>query len=110
MKIKICPSYPISIFIAGHYDAALTACREFCDKEGLCVTVTPTDYVYTNGQESGVIVGLINYPRFPVHPLDLEITASELGRYLLAKLDQKSFSIQTPNETVWYSNRPEDNQ
>lgn len=41
-------------------------CQKHVDKIGLCVTVTETDYIYTNGSEKGVIVGLINYPRFPI--------------------------------------------
>jgi hypothetical protein len=109
MKVARTDSCPISIFIAGHYDAALTACKEFC-AQGLCVTVTPTEYIYTGGQESGVIVGLINYPRFPMHQTDLEGVATNLGMFLLDKLQQESFTIQTPYLTTWYSNRPEDNQ
>jgi nitrate reductase beta subunit len=110
MKVARIASCPISIFIAGHYDAALAACQEFCDDHGLCVTVTPTEYVYTNGRESGVIVGLINYPRFPSNQSDLEATAVKLAEYLLVNLVQLSFTIQTPKHTTWYSNRPEDNQ
>ena len=38
---------------------------EYCDEEGLCVTLTHTTFIYTGGREPGIIVGLINYPRFP---------------------------------------------
>lgn len=62
---KTCTSYPVSIFMAGDYNAAREICRAYCDEVGYCVTVTPTSYVYTGGEESGFIVGLINYPRFP---------------------------------------------
>lgn len=63
MRRVSAPSCPVSIFIAGDFDEARDLCRAFCDEEGLCVTVTPTTYVYTGGEEDGVIVGLINYPR-----------------------------------------------
>lgn len=53
MKRAQAPSYPVSIFIAGDPDAARRICRNFCDEEGLCVTVTPTTYVYTGGDENG---------------------------------------------------------
>jgi len=42
-----------------------SACREYCDRVGLCVTVTPTTFVYKGRSEPGAAIGLINYPRFP---------------------------------------------
>ena len=79
---EACQAYPVSIFIAGDAKLATMICRDFCDKEGLCVTVTPTTYVYTNGQEEGVIVGLINYPRFPAEPGAIYATANALAEKL----------------------------
>lgn len=76
----------------------------------MCVTVTPTKYVYTGGDEDGVIVGLINYPRFPKYFHDLFSIAEELAEKLCIDLGQQSYSIDTPKETFWYSYRPEDNQ
>jgi hypothetical protein len=109
MHITASPSIPVSIFIAGNYDAAKTSCREFCDSEGLCVTVTQTDYVYRGGEEQGLIVGLINYPRFPSTIHEIEEKATRLGKKLLVDLNQQSFSVQAPDYTTWFSNRPEDN-
>ena len=99
------PSYPVSIFIAGDADKAREICRKFCDEEGLCVTVTPTTYVYTGGQESGVIVGLINYPRFPSEPSSIEQIATLLALELMHRLEQQSVSIQSPEVTRWFSIR-----
>ena len=106
--VKACKSIPISIFIAGNYDRAVSSARQYCDKVGLCVTVTKTNYVYTDGSEEGVIIGLINYPRFPKKEFDLLDHATAIGNKLLKDLGQKSFSIQTPHDTIWYSYRPED--
>ena len=103
-------STPISIFIAGDYQKAKQIAQAYCDDVGLCVTVTATEYVYTNGSEPGVIVGLINYPRFPKYSHELLETAEALAMKLLKGLDQQSFSIQGPTETYWFSERPEDNQ
>lgn len=97
-----CDSYPISIFIAGDRTDANWAIREFCDKVGLCVTVTETDYIYTGGHEKGLIIGLINYPRFPLSPADLVNVAEYLAEHLMFVLDQKSFSIQYPQCTTRY--------
>jgi hypothetical protein len=108
MITKHAPSFPVSVFIAGDHDEALTACRDYCDRVGLCVTVTPTNYVYTGGEEAGVIVGLINYPRFPSEPRDIAQTATLLALELMHKLEQQSVSVQTPDETTWFSIRPVD--
>lgn len=108
MRTECAPSWPVSIFIAGDCTKAHEICRAFCDEEGLCVTVTPTAYVYTGGEEAGVIVGLINYPRFPSEPNDILATAKLLALELMAKLEQESVSVQTPDETHWFSTRAAD--
>ncbi len=102
------PSYPVSIFIAGDETAAREHCRAFCDAVGLCVTVTPTTYVYTDGEGTGVIVGLINYQRFPADPAIIFERAEHLAVLLIRKLGQESASIQAPDKTVWISFRTED--
>jgi len=100
----------VKIYIAGNYADAQRVCREFCFKYGACVTVTPTEYVYTGGQEAGVIVGFINYPRFPKSLDEIQDQAQELAKELCHQLYQKSYTIEGPNETVWFSNREEDNR
>lgn len=106
MKITRCTSWPVSIFIAGDIEKAKEICAAYCDEVGLCITVTPTDYVYRGGQDAGVIVGLINYPRFPAEHSAITDTAVELAKFLRTGLGQESFSIQTPDETAFYSWRP----
>lgn len=96
-------SYPVSIFIAGDYDEARDACQAFCDEVGLCVTVTRTTYIYTDGEQEGVIVGLIDYPRFPAEPREIWATAEALAHKLRDELFQESFTIQAPDKTMWFS-------
>jgi len=103
MTEQECPSYPVSIFMAGSVREAETVCREYCDAVGFCITVTGTNYIYTDGEEAGVIVGLINYPRFPSTPEAITASAFELGDLLRERLGQQSYSIQTPERTVWRS-------
>jgi len=105
MKTAETISYPVSIFIAGDYAKALELCRAYCDDTGFCVTVTPTVYTYTGGQEAGVIVGLINYPRFPSEPRAIWHRATELAAKLREGLYQESYTIQAPDKTVWFSHR-----
>ncbi len=101
-------SYPISIFIGGAGKEAMMRAKGYCDDVGLCVTVTDTRYVYTGGMTFGVIVGLINYPRFPLTPDELWAHAEALGERLRRGLKQDSYTIQAPDKTVWFSHRPED--
>lgn len=105
MKTVETISYPVQIFIAGDHAKALDSCRAYCDEQGFCVTVTPTSYVYTGGQEAGVIIGLINYGRFPSEPQAIFARAKELALKLIADLGQESASIQAPDKTLWISFR-----
>ena len=100
------PSFPVSIFIAGDYDRARQIAREFCMNVGACVTVTATSYIYTGGEEAGVIVGFINYPRFPSDTAGILTKAEQLADDLMHGLCQHSYTIQTPETTRWYSRRP----
>ncbi|MFO7999304.1 MAG: hypothetical protein R6U86_10030, partial [Bacteroidales bacterium] len=74
-------------------DEVKAICQEYCDEIGLCVTVTATDYIYTNGHEPGAIIGFINYPRFPSAPEQIRKEAMELAYRLLRKLNQYRISI-----------------
>jgi hypothetical protein len=110
MKRVEVPSYPVSIFIATGFarpDQVRRMVRDHCDNVGLCVTVTETRYCYTRGEESGVIVGLINYPRFPSSPATIWQRAEELAAELCTGLNQQSYTIQAPDKTVWFSHRKE---
>ena len=98
----------VEIFIAGDRFEAEDICRRYCDKIGLCATVTETAYVYRGGAEDGVVVGLINYPRFPTTEAKLVDTALNLAYRLLVGLRQGSFTIQSPSGAWFYSWRKED--
>lgn len=106
--IKQAPSFPVTIYIAGRYPKAIKVVEKYCNEVGYCVTIRPTLYVYRGGQESGVAVGLINYPRFPAEPKAIVDKAIEIAEKLRVALDQESFSIETPHDTIWYSYRKED--
>ena len=107
MKIKTAKSYSCQIFIAGDINQIKQVCRKFCYKIGLCVTVSPTTYIYTGGEETGVIIGLINYPRFPAKEAKIKTTAINLGNEIMKECCQQSFTVQTPNNTYWFSRRSE---
>lgn len=106
--IKHARSFPVTIFIAGSYSKALKIVQKYCDEVGYCVTIDHTYYVYKDGKEEGVIVGLINYPRFPAEPKQIIDKAIEIAELLRVGLNQESYSIQTPDDTIWYSYRKGD--
>jgi len=81
-------------------DEVYKICQDYCDEVGLCVTVTPTKFVYTKGNEPGAIVGLINYPRFPAKPGEIDQHAANLATMLMPPLCQKRCTIVTPKRTI----------
>lgn len=97
-------TYTAAIYVAGRQAEAERICREFVLR-GLCVTVEPVEFIYTGGQERGVRVGLINYPRFPADPSAIFATAEELAEALIEGLHQHSASIVASDNTVWLSRR-----
>lgn len=99
----LAPTHWAHIFIAGDMDVARQVCREHCMSVGLCVTVEPVDYVYTGGAEAGVRVGLINYPRFPADPQEIDAKARALAEALMQRLCQRSYTIMTPSTTTWFA-------
>jgi ferredoxin len=99
------PTAAWRIWIAGDAAVARQVCREYCMTVGLCVTVTPTDFIYTGGQEAGVVVGLLNYPRFPDKPPALAEKAMQLAGRLRAALCQHSVLVEGPDITTWISER-----
>ena len=108
-----CSTFWAKIYIAGPITEIEQVCREFVMK-GACVTVTPTNYIYTMGEESGAEIGLIHYPRFPkdqtVHA-KMETKAAileeavSLGNAICTKCFQGSFTVMTPDDTIFFSRR-----
>ena len=95
-------TYWAKIYIAGDYDTARQICKQFCMR-GLCVNVSQTNYIYTGGEEVGVVVELINYPKFASTPQEILDTTKVLAGHLLMSLCQFSYTIMTPEETFFYS-------
>ena len=53
--------------------------QEYVNRVSLCVTVSPTTFIYKDGREDGVVIGLINYPRFPTTREALKKQAEEIA-------------------------------
>lgn len=100
------PTFTARVYVAGDRAVAEQTCREFCFGVGLCVTVEPTRFVYTGGEESGVAVGLVNYPRFPSDPEELREKAKRLAVSLMERCCQWSALVVCPDRTEWITRRP----
>ena len=100
MKYQTCVANTVNIYIAGDISVAENTCRRYCDEQGFCVTVTPTNYIYKNGQETGMIVGLINYPRFPLSSEELFTHAHLIAELLLQAMGQDTCTIQDMTESI----------
>jgi len=109
--MKKCATFTATIWVGvkEHYtpnppddwqDRARKLLQEYVDEVGLCVTFTPTEYLYTNGAEPGFCVGLINYPRFPSSSQKIRKHALEIARRALAEFQQFKVSVVLPQETV----------
>lgn len=96
----------VRLYLSGPIEAAKQAIREDCLREGLCVTIEPTTFIYTGGEEAGYVVGLINYPRFPSDQETIDARAMDLMKKLLAATFQTSALMMTPTKSEWISTRP----
>lgn len=105
MNTRTGKTYWVRLYLSGPLQAIEQACRQECLEEGLCVTVEPTRFIYTGGEETGAVVGLVNYPRFPSTPGSLQERGRKLAIRLLEATCQHSVLVMTPEETEWITKR-----
>lgn len=81
---------------------AYKICQDYVDERGMLqVSFTDTEFIYTAGNEEGVIVGLINNnPRFPLTENDITNHAIRLAELLLEGLVQRRITIVMPRQTI----------
>lgn len=101
MKTVTVNTHWARIYTSGPMAQAEQICRKFCLDVGLCVTVEPTRFIYTGGEEAGCVVGLINYPRFETSAAEIDAKAIVLASALLDGMHQHSVLIMTPSRTIW---------
>lgn len=105
MTTATAPTYWIRLYLSGPIEVAKQAIRADCLREGLCVTIEPTTFIYTGGEEAGYVVGLVNYPRFPTTVEALEARARDLMGKLLDATYQHSALMVTPSASEWVTKR-----
>ena len=99
------PTHWARIYMSGPIEIAKQTLRSECLAIGLCVTIEPTTFIYTGGEEIGFVVGLVNYPRFPKGKDEIDTTAQHLMDILLRDTCQHSAMLMTPEWSYWVSNR-----
>jgi len=99
--MKTLPTYQIRIYMSGPIEVAKQVLREHFMDRPLCATIEPTTFIYTGGEEAGYVIGLLNYPRFPTPPNELNVRAAILAELLLEKTFQRSALIVRPEDTTW---------
>lgn len=100
-------AFRVRIYLSGPQAVIEQECRAECLREGLCVTVEPTRFIYTGGEETGCVVGLLSYPRFPTTKDSLRKRAEALALRLLAATHQHSVLVVSDEEAAWFSVREE---
>lgn len=86
------------------FDELEKFCQDFVDLKGECVTVTRTKYIYTNGNETGAIIGFIQYPRFPRKEEEIKDRAIELAYIAMHKFKQQRVTVNTPEGAYMLTN------
>lgn len=105
MRTATTPTYWVKLYLSGPIEQAKLILRRECHGEGLCVTIEPTLFIYTGGEESGYVVGLINYPRFPTAPEHILARAQRIATALLSETYQHSALLMDPHQTKWLTTR-----
>lgn len=96
----------LKIYSSGPIEQAKQILRADFQRDSLCVTIEPTQFVYKGGEETGFVIGLINYPRYPSRPQEITARGLDLARRLLEGLYQDHILIMTPEQTHWLSRTP----
>ncbi len=111
--MKVEETYTVRIYMSGPISVAKQVVRKYCMElnqikgTGLCVTVDPTTFIYTGGEEEGFVVGMLNYPKFPTTEENLNQLAEELAGKLMDETYQWSALLVNPKTSVWINRRPD---
>lgn len=99
--MNIVDTYVVRLYMAGDITEAKRIIRQECYLHGLCVTIEPTSFIYTAGEEAGIVVGFVNYPRFAATPEFIFTRAKSLAEKLLPELNQRTALVVGSDKTEW---------
>ena len=81
--------------------------QNYCNEVKLGLTFTQTEFIYVDGGEPGVIIGLINYPRFPSSEEEIKEKALAIAKGLMELCQQERVSVVFSDETVMLEKQEE---
>ena len=102
-RSKDIETFYVWLYVAGNYNTVEMACREAAFPSGMCVTIEDVKYIFGGGSEDGCRIGIIQYPPFPEEKEVLIDKLVNLGKDIIEKNFQFSFTIVTPTTTTFYS-------
>lgn len=99
-------TYTVTVYMGGDIEVAKQWLRRECYQSGLCVTIAPTLFIYTGGDETGFAIGFVNYPRFPSEPSDIWTRAVAVAMALVVECCQKTALIVATDRSEWIQVTP----
>lgn len=97
-------THVIKIYIAGDKNFAGQILQEYVMR-GACVSISEEQYVYTMGNERGMVINLINHPLYPKTEKELLDQALDLAELLIVKLYQGSCTVVDYNGDSYFITR-----
>ena len=105
---KTVDTHIVTIYTSGPIKVIEHVCRESVFNDGHCVTVKPAKFIYTGGEEFGVEIGLLNYPRYPETAQNLVVRAKELAIDILKATYQRTALVVGTQFTTLISYEEQD--
>ena len=82
--------------------------KKWCIDIGQSVSISPTEFIYPHGSENGLVIGFINYPRYPLSEAEIKNRSIELGTLLMKTFNQYRVSVaiypSSPNGLIMLEN------
>jgi len=78
--------------------------RDYCMEEKVAVTIMKQDFEYPGGNEPGLRIEFIQYPRFPRTELSITKLAINLAEKLMIKLGQYRCTVVCTDNTYMLEN------
>jgi hypothetical protein len=113
MEVKIVKSFTATIYVGlkirdtgvvQSVDEIHSIAQSYCNREGDCITISNTDFIYKNGGETGVAIGFIQYPRFIRDEDDILDRALRLAEKIMNRMQQYRVTVVCSDETYMLSN------
>lgn len=109
MVIKELPTFSAKIFlgleegyggIVHTLDEVRLFCQNHCDVFQVGLNIQQVEFFYVGGNEPGVSIEFIQYPRFPRHPEEIREMAIELAEILITIFRQQRCTIVCTDKTI----------